>query len=210
MENSTTQTTTETTATTPFPPPEPGDPRYDFAVVTSAVGDLMAKVTPDHIALPTPCPDFTVKEMLEHIVLVMRRVAAIGRGEHWSTITEDLVDSGWHDQYREAAHAVMQAWTDPAKLEAMYEVPWGEVPGVPFFLTYTGELATHGWDLATSIGAEFTIDDDVLGPTLEGARLVLPDVDREHPDMPFGPVVEPPAGSSNLLQLAGWFGRDVA
>lgn len=191
-------------------PPQPGDPRYSYAIVTSAVGDLIASVEPSQLGNATPCDEFTLKELVEHIVLVMRRVAAIGQGHHWSTIEEEAVDAGWHDQYRSAAHAVMEAWTDAAKLDDVYEVPWGEIPGGPFFLTYTGELAVHGWDLAQATGQRFSIDDEILDPTLAGAQLAVPAEMREHPFVPFDAPVEAPAGASTLVRLAAWYGRTVA
>ena len=197
------------TATKPAPP-QPGDPRYGYAIVTSAVGDLIASVEPSQLGNATPCDEFTVKELVEHIVLVMRRVAAIGEGNHWSTIDEEAVDSGWHDQYRTAAHAVMEAWTDATKLDNVFEVPWGEIPGGPLFFAYTGELAVHGWDLAQATGQDFSIDDEVLDPPLAGARAAVPAQVRDHPFVPFGAPVVAPAGASTLVRLAAWYGRDVA
>jgi len=40
----------------------------------------MGSIVPEDLALGTPCPDFTVKQLLEHIVMVMRRVAILGNG----------------------------------------------------------------------------------------------------------------------------------
>ena len=41
-----------------------------------------------------------------------------------------------------------------------------------------------------------------------GAKFI-PAEGRDDPMMPFGPVVDPGPDASNLLQLAGWMGRDV-
>ena len=80
--------TTHATTPTTLEAPGPDDPRYAFAKVTDAVGTLIEATGADTLANPTPCPDFTVKELLEHLVLVVRRVAAIGRGEHWSSLRD--------------------------------------------------------------------------------------------------------------------------
>jgi len=206
-ENNAPNTARSTADATPEPP-GPDDPRYGFAVVTDAVGKLLEATPADSLGNATPCPEFTVKELSEHIVLVMRRVAAIGRGEHWSTIQPEAQDAGWAESYREAAHQVMQAWTDAAKLEATYEVPWGEIPGTPLMYTYTAELATHGWDLATATGLDFSIDDDVLTAPLIAAKFI-PAEGRDTPEMPFSAVVDPGLDAPVLEQLAGWMGRDV-
>jgi len=187
----------------------PDDPRFGFAGVTSAVRGLIDGTGADQLGLPTPCDDFTVKDMLNHINLVMGRVAAIGNGEHFSTVTEESValDDGHAEAYDEAAHAVMTAWMDGAKLEQTFEWPAGELPGGPLLFVYTAELATHGWDLATATGQAIEIDDSLLQGALMAAKM-LPADDRA--EMPFDDVVDPGPGASTLLQIAGWFGRQVA
>lgn len=200
---------TRTSAPATFDPPAPGDPRHAYAVVTEAVGPLIAAVEPDQLDAATPCPEFTVKDLLEHIVLVQRRVAAIGRGEHWSSVTETAVDAGWHDDYVSASREVVRAWADPAKLDAVHEVPWGKLPGVPMIQCYVGEIAVHGWDLARATGQLIALDDAVVQGALDVATVGMP-ADARTPEMLFGPVVEPGAEAPVLERLAGWFGRDVA
>jgi len=195
---------------TDTPEISPDDPRYGFAVVTSTVRGLIDGTTPEQFGDSTPCPDFSVKDLLEHINLVMQRVAALGNGEHWSSVTpEGLVQENGHaDTYATAAHDVMNAWTDSAKLEQMFEVPWGELPGGPMLLTYTAELATHGWDLATATGQSIEVPDEMLGGALMAAQM-LPSEGRDDPEFPFDPVVDPGEDAPTLLKIAGWMGRQV-
>ena len=186
------------------------DPRMGFAQVTEIVGALIESTTPEQLGLPTPCSEFSVKDLLDHLVLVMQRVAVLGDGGHWSDATKELAarESGHGEAFRSSAHDVMAAWTDAAKLEQMFEVPWGELPGGPVLHTYTAELATHGWDLATAIGQEITIPDEALTGALFAAKM-LPGEGRDDPEFPFDPVVDPGADSPTLLQIAGWMGRKV-
>jgi len=189
--------------------PGPDDPRSPYAVVTMAVRELMDGVRADQLGNATPCADFSVKELLEHMVLVQRRSAAIGNGQHWTSTEEQPQDSGWAESFGEASHAVMEAWTDSSKLGQQYEVPWGTIPGAGLLVTYTAELAVHGWDLAQATGADFSIDDNVLGGALVGVKFI-PAEGRDVPEVPFGPVVDPGPGASALDQIAGWLGRDVS
>lgn len=188
--------------------PGPDDPRFGFAKVTDAVGKLLEATPADAMSKPTPCPDFAVQDLAEHVIMVMRRVAVIGNGGHWSSIDQEAQDGGWAESYRAAAHDVMEAWTDAAKLEAVYEVPWGEMPGAPMIHTYTAELAVHGWDLGTATGLDFTIEDELLAGPLMAAKFI-PAEGRDTPEMPFSPVVDPGPDAPVLDQLAGWMGRDV-
>jgi len=189
--------------------PGMNDPRYPFAMLTSAIGEMIESTPEAALSNPTPCPDFTVKELFEHLILVMRRVAVIGNGGHWSSIEQEAQDGGWRQSFAEAAHDVQLAWTDGAKLNEMYEVPWGEMPGAPMMLVYSSELATHAWDLAQATGHDFAMDDDVLAGVWAAVQH-LPAEGREDPGVPFGPVVHPADDAPLLLKIAGWMGRDVA
>ncbi len=191
-------------------PMTPDDPRFGFANVTSTVRSLIDGTTAHQHGGSTPCSEFTVKDLLNHINLVMNRVAVIGNGGHWSDVTDESVaqDDGHAEAFAEAAHAVMEAWTDASKLEQMYEVPWGELPGTPMLFTYTAELATHAWDLATATGQPIEIADEMLGGALFAAKM-LPAEGRDDPEFPFDPVVDPGEDAPVLLQLAGWMGRQV-
>lgn len=134
-------------------PPAADDPRYGYAVVTEALGQLIETVEaiePSVLDHETPCSEFSVSDLMDHIVMVMRRVAVLGNGGHFSEVEQEQLGSDWAKAFRAGAHDVMEAWTDPAKLEQIYEVPWGEIPGAPMIYTYTAELAVHGWDLATA------------------------------------------------------------
>lgn len=188
----------------------PDDPRIGFAAATKAVGDLMEHVSNDQLGLPTPCSEFDVKALLDHMVMVMQRVAVLGNGQHFSTANEMTAarETGHADAFREAAHDVQKAWTDSAKLAAMYEVPWGELPGAPLLLIYTAELATHGWDLATALGLKFAIADEYLEGALVAVRMI-PDDGRDDPMVPFDAVVDPGNDAPLLLKIAGWGGRQV-
>lgn len=192
-------------------PPAQDDPRFGLAKVTEALGELMESIEamdPEVLTTVTPCPEFTVADVLDHVVMVMRRIAVIGNGGHFSTIDQEALGSNWSKHFRSAAHDVMEAWTDPAKLGQMFQVPWGEFPGAPVMYSYTGELAVHGWDLATATGRTFTIDDEILGGALMAAKFI-PAEGRETPEVPFSAVVDPGPDAPVLDQLAGWMGRQV-
>ncbi len=154
----------------------------------------------------TPCDEFTVKQLMEHLILVMRRVAVIGDGGVWSTIGEEPQDDGWVDSFRSAAHDVMKAWTDDDKLQQTFTAPWGDVPGGPMIWTYTGELAAHGWDLAQATNQEFGLEDDVLQGALTAIKFI-PAEGRDNPEIPFDPPVDVGPQASVLDQLVGWLGR---
>ncbi len=193
------------------PPSEMPDPRPGLAVAAEAVQSLLDHVATADFARPTPCDEFDVHALLDHITMVFRRSAAIGAGAHFSTVEQDRVGetiSEYQAAIAESATAQDAAWSDPARLYAMVDVPWGTIPGGAAIATYTAELATHGWDLATAIGREFTIPDDALAVALFAIKQI-PAEGRDSPDIPFGAVVDPGPDAPALLTIAGWGGRQV-
>lgn len=194
------------TPTTEMPDPRPG-----LAVAATAIRTLIDGIETADFARPTPCSEFDVQGLLDHITMVFRRSAALGRGEHWSTVEQVQVGSSIDDYTAAIAAADVEqaaAWSDPSKLGAMMEVPWGSVPGGAVVAIYTAEMATHGWDLATALGRDFTIPNDALAVALFAVRQI-PAEGRDDPAVPFDDVVDPGADASALLQIAGWGGRQV-
>jgi len=187
------------------------DPRPGLAVAAGAVQALLTKVETADFSKPTPCDEFDVQGLLDHITMVLRRSAAIGNGIHWTSIEQDQVGSHIDTYVAEIAKAADDqgdAWADPSRLGAIVEVPWGSIPGGAAVAIYTAELATHGWDLATAIGQDFSIPDEALTVALFAVKQI-PAEGRENPEVPFGEVVDPGPDASHLLKIAGWGGRQV-
>ncbi len=188
----------------------PTDPRRGLAAALSAARRLVddATASADQLERPTPCPDFTVEDLIEHMIFIARRVTIIGNGGHFTEAPDHRTGSRWSEALAAEAEAIHAAWSDAAKLDDNYEVPWGQVPGAALMAAYTAEFATHSWDLARAIGTEVEIDDADLAVAAEAVRFI-PSDGREDPAVPFGPVVEAPAGASNLERIVTWVGRSL-
>lgn len=188
--------------------PTGDDPRVGFAAVIAALQPLI-NGSLDQLDASTPCPEFRVKELLEHLVMVSERCAAIGRGEHWSSVEQRATESGWAEAFAAGADACEKAWADSAKLGQMFEVPWATMPGAPVLLSYTAELSVHGWDLATATGQQFEVDDDHLRGALVAAKMI-PEEGRDTGEVPFSPVTATAADATIVEQMAAWMGRSLS
>ena len=190
---------------------DPTDPRYGLAAAVAAAHQTIeaAEGAPaDALGGPTPCDDFTVEDLVEHMIFIARRVATIGNGGHFADVSGEPVGSAWASAFASEAEAIHAAWADPAKLGRTHEVPWGEAPGAALMLAYTAEFATHAWDLARAIGIPLALDDDALAAAAEAVRFI-PAEGRDDPGVPFGPVVDAPPNASNLERIVTWVGRTL-
>ncbi len=200
-------TTTDTTTTHSALP----DPRPDLGAVAAVARTIIAGVDQTQLGDPTPCTEFTVHDLLDHLDQVFRRVAALGNGQSWDSVQEHRVSTSVGD-YAAAAdvesEAMMDAWADSAKLDRVLELPWTTLTAPQTLFTYAGEIAIHAWDLATATGQSISIDDGSLAGALVAWQQV-PAEGRATPELPFDEVVDPGADAPVLLQLAGWTGRQV-
>ena len=176
---------------------------------------IVSGIEREQTALGTPCPDYDVAGLIDHLVEAADRAAALGRGQ-----TPPPGDNSRHveladapGQLRRAAEDAAQAWGDDARLSTTVTMPWGEqYSGAQLVDMYLAELATHAWDLAWATGQIDRLDAALATTALEGARATIK---PEYRDLvatgsPFGAEVPPPRDADDWDQLAAFMGRNPA
>jgi uncharacterized protein (TIGR03086 family) len=187
------------------------DPRPLYRRAVAQTETVVNAVTQDQLDLPTPCPEYDVRTLIAHITGGLTRTALVGEGDPGAlgrpATAEGVPDDGWPAAYRAGAARATAAWADDAKLDTLFEVPWGKVPGRFVIAGYIQEILTHGWDLAKATGQPTEGDPELALYALAGAKRILPPDIRGAEGIPFGPVVEAPADAGPYTQLAAWLGR---
>lgn len=176
-----------------------------------AAADIVTGVRADQLEGPTPCPDYDVATLVDHLVFAGWRAAALGRGER---LTDErphvsLVDAP--AELRRAASDAERGWADDARLTATVQMPWGETyAGATLVDMYLAELATHSWDLAAATGQLDRLNGSFVHQAHEGARAMLK---PEYRDMmgkgnPYGAEVETPADATEWDRFVAFMGRN--
>jgi uncharacterized protein (TIGR03086 family) len=182
----------------------------DIAVldgVLAKTGDLLAGVRPDQRSLPTPCSDYDVGALMDHIVGWAQVFAA---GSNQKEFPED--PAGYHcgddpaAEFRLAAADIVEGWSTHG-LDRTVKVTSGDSPGEMVFTMTLMEYLTHGWDLAVATGQPVPFSDTEAEVTLRRADGMLPDEYRGA-GMPFGEVVAVPGDAPAVERLVGYLGRD--
>jgi uncharacterized protein (TIGR03086 family) len=188
------------------------DRRPAFFQGYTQAAEIVSGVREDQLEDPTPCPDYNVATMVDHLVFAGWRAATLGRGEQPS-IEEmphvPLADAP--DGLRRAEADARSAWADETRLTGTIEMPWGETfTGQTVIDMYLAELAGHTWDLAAATGQLDRLNSAFAAPALEGARAMLkPEFrDAAGKGIPFGAEVAAPAGASDWERFAAFMGRD--
>ena len=190
------------------------EPAGQLAQAIDATGRLVAAVRDDQWPDPTPCPDWTVRDLVSHIVTGNRMFAGILRGDPPAAPAgspaadpgpagEDLVTA-----YRDAASGLLAAFSEPGALERVVTVPFGTVPGIAALHLRITELLVHGWDLARATGQPASFPDDLAEQELAFSRARLGDSPAGR--RPFGPPQPAAADAPAIDRLAACLGRTVA
>ncbi|WP_369184113.1 TIGR03086 family metal-binding protein [Streptomyces sp. Y1] len=185
------------------------DARPQYHAALDQLERLVATVTPADLDRPTPCEEFTLRQLLNHVIGATHRFAYMGEGGHAEDIVpaiEDPSDDGWQAALGRVRTRVTAAWAEDAKLGRPTFAPWGEAPGGAVVGAYLMETVTHTWDIAKSLDNGFVLDEGLSGAALGMAQLVLPAGHRSE-DFPFGQV-QPVAEDADVhTRLAAFLGR---
>jgi len=184
------------------------DPRALFVRALDQTQQLVNTTGPDDLDLQTPCDEYDVRTLLGHLLTVAARIdLALNGGDPLTipvvtTTGVDDVPAAWKER-RVALDATL---ADDSILGRTCKLPWGTFPGAAAIGAYTGELATHAWDLATATGRRDQLDEELAAQVLPMVRQYVPAEERGG-HIPFGPVVPVAADAPPYDQLAGWQGR---
>lgn len=186
----------------------PTDPRPQFAAAFSQAQAVLDQVRPEHLDRPTPCAEFDVQALVNHLLGVAGRIDHVGRGGHFAdapAIAVGIEPGDAAAEFGARREAAVATWTDDDLLGRTFTVPWGDVPGFAVLGGYVQELTVHSWDLAQAIGVD-GLDPALAAGCLPMARMVVP-AEVRGGEMPFGPVVDVDEDADPYEQLAGWLGR---
>jgi len=172
-----------------------------------ALGTTIERVDPSQFDDPTPCAEFDVRALLNHVIGGNYRFVAIARGEAGAAVpaTGDFVTDDAVTPYRESAAALSQAWADPSVLERTAHMPFGDFPGEFALGIHIVEAVVHSWDLAKATGQPTELDPVLCDAAWQRSK----DIDDTFrgPGRPFGPAVATPPDATATEKLMGWLGR---
>jgi uncharacterized protein (TIGR03086 family) len=157
-------------------------------------GDVLDKVQVDDLDKPTPCDDWSVSELVDHLVATPARLLARMRGEEldWSAKPPHL-GHGWGPEFRNHADDLVHAWHEME----------GDPPTPAQW--QVAELAVHTWDLATAIGQPVDRLDPQVAET--GLGFMRANLRDELRGQAFGPEQPAPPDAGPYAQLAAFAGR---
>lgn len=169
---------------------------------------LVAAVGDDQWHLPTPCEDWDVRELVNHVVsgnlwveplMTGSTIEDVGRRLDGDVLGDDPVGAYEHSAARAGA-----AFCAEGAMDAPANVSYGPVPGRVYAGHRFIDVLVHGWDLAVGASLDTRLRPDLVGACLE---VVLPQADRLAASGAFGEDHEVPVDASPQTRLLALLGR---
>ncbi len=181
----------------------------DIRPATDRMTSLLAVVSEDQFDLPTPCPDASVGDLVDHVGALTKGFIAVARKDvdgSEAPVKPDAanLEAGWRDRVARDLATLAEAWSDPAAWEGMTSAAGVALPGDVAGLVALDELVVHGWDIAVAIGRPYAppVED------VEAAMSFVTAFDAPRDGNLFGPVVRVADDAPALDRLLGLTGRD--
>nr|WP_283251232.1 TIGR03086 family metal-binding protein [Rhabdothermincola salaria] len=171
---------------------------------------MVAEVGPTELGLSTPCDGWAVRDLLNHVVGGAEMFAGALQGGPVHDISGRLPDALGDDPlgaFERAAEHFGAAAQSPGATERVLDLPFGSMQGATFLRFVAFDLLVHSWDLATTLGSELDVPDDVV---VGAGRIAHRTLDgRERDGRTFAESTVAPGGATPLERLVAFTGRSV-
>jgi uncharacterized protein (TIGR03086 family) len=188
--------------------------QLDLAPAARRMATLVGGVSDGQLGGVTPCPAYTLGDLLDHVgglaiaFTAAARKADLPGGSQGPSGDASRLEQGWRDRVTRDLDALAAAWADPRAWTGTAVAGGVEMPAAVAALVALDELVVHGWDVARASGQHYDVDPASLeavhgfvaqfsGPGQEESRAGL-----------FGPVVPVPDDAPLLDRVLGMAGRD--
>lgn len=176
-----------------------------LALAFVAVGVVIHRIEPDQWASPTPCTQWPVRRVVDHLAGMNLVFAAMLADEAMPPRTE-IADEDLPAHYDASAELLVTNFSAPGALQRDMGGPLGSATGAERLQIRLYDLIAHGWDLARATRQPLILPDELVEESLAFATVQLEGIDREGR---FHPPQSCAASADCLDRLAAFLGRDV-
>ena len=184
----------------------------DLDVLAAALDGFerrLAKTDDTHWSQPTPCAEWDVRTLVNHVVGELLWVPPLLEGRTIAEVGDrfdgDVLGTDPHATAHEAVRALERAAAEPGAQERTVHLSFGDFPGGEYLGQIASDVVIHTWDLAKGINGDDELGDHLvrfvdgfLGPQFEAWRSAGA----------FGPAVPTADDATPQQRLIANTGRD--
>jgi uncharacterized protein (TIGR03086 family) len=162
---------------------------------------VIAGADPSRYTDKTPCEEWSVQDLLGHMIAVVASMADAANGRPRG---EFALGADPAAQFEAAAAAALEAWRAPGVFDRIIDGGPGPMPGRVLAGINLLDTATHTWDLATATGQPAELPDPVAEAALEASvAIISPEIRPGR----FAAAVPSPDGAGATERLVSFLGR---
>jgi uncharacterized protein (TIGR03086 family) len=168
----------------------------------------VAGVAADQWDQLSDCDEWTVRELVNHVVTGNYWAAELGSGLTIEAVGDrldgDVLGTDPLRAYDDSALVAAAVFRAPGAMEKPCAVSYGPVPGSVYCGHRFIDVLIHGWDVATSTGQDTSLDPELVESCL---AVIEPQIDMLGPSGVFGTRLDVPDDASSQAKLLGLLGR---
>jgi uncharacterized protein (TIGR03086 family) len=180
------------------------DPLIAHRRAQDTFANVLVNVTSDQLSSPTPCSEWDVKALIDHVITGNHRVVERAGGQ------VAPLPEGLGAAHRASANAAQETFAEPQGLTRTYQLPIGELPGTAFIELRTSDLLIHAWDLAIATGQPTDLDPELAEYVLAFSKEMMSRPGLRGDGRPYGG--EQPGGEKRPAadRVAAFLGRQLS
>jgi uncharacterized protein (TIGR03086 family) len=170
-------------------------------------GNLVRQVRDEQWNAPTPCRDWDVRRLVNHVTVEQLWAPDVMAGKTIEEVGDryagDQLGSDPVATWDSAAAGARAAFSEPDALLGRVHLSYGDAAASHYCGEMTIDLVVHAWDLARAIGADEQWDPELIGYALEQgeARGDQSATGFFDPPVPVSPDADP------LTRMLALYGR---
>jgi uncharacterized protein (TIGR03086 family) len=182
------------------------DPIERIERATEEGSKAVAGIKPDQLTDATPCAEFDVKALLNHMIAGLGMLHTAATGGKAVPPEGNIVSDDPSGQYDEGRAKLLEAVKTPGTLDKSWSMPFGDMPGKMMAGIAFMEHLTHAWDIRKATGQDTELPADLVK---ECTEVVTPMDQMLRMPGVCGAAIEPPAGATETQKLMSFLGRQV-
>jgi uncharacterized protein (TIGR03086 family) len=186
----------------------PDDIRDLYVRALKQFGQKVHAVGEDQWANATPCAEWDVRALVNHLVNENLWVPPLLEGRTIEEVGDrfdgDQLGTDPDGAWEASADGAIAAVADPAAMRRTVHLSYGDRPAIDYVNEMFIDLAIHGWDLARGIGADEAIDPEFVEVLYTRAAPMEDDLKSYGV---YGGKVTPPEAADPQTKLLAIFGR---
>ena len=180
----------------------------DMVPACESLIDVLAGVTDDRLDDATPCTDYTVGDLIDHLDQVVRGATALalGRPEEAGAAEPSRANlgPGWQAEMAADLRALGAAWQDPAAWQGSHDPGGLELPNEVWAKIALTEVVVHGWDIAVATGRPLDVPEPTLRACFDHVAEFVPKAPL--PEL-WGPAMDVPDDAPLIDRIVAITGR---